>query len=371
MKQPIELDAPYPNAPGVFQGVRGGFWLSLLVVAMLLPSLGNGFVYDDFVAIADNPIVTEGQWGTLWKADIWGRTEPPNCGTYRPLLVMSFITMWKISGGDPTLFLVVNLLLHLSVVWMVFRLLRRWLPPPLPWFATALFALHPSNAETIHNIVQHSTLLSAFFSMLYLFVLLPEDNSRPGIKRHIAAFFLFFAAILSKESGVMIMPLLVLIDRLAPGGSTTWRETFHRQWLGWIFGAIALAIMFTLRRQALGTIAIEIPDMFNPTLMLPEFWRHLNMGWLFVYYLWRFVWPFPQPVDWLFNQLPVMYVDTLPLLLAVWTAILLLIIAVRKRLYDRSPIVLDCFGSRCRFFSSFRALHRFPTSFPSVTCIFR
>ncbi len=340
MKQSIAFDGTFSDVPKVFRGIRGAIWIAVLVIAALAPTLGNGFVYDDFIAIADNEMVTEAQWGKPWHADIWGNTGLPNCGTYRPLLVTSFIVQWQLSGGNPAVFIVVNLLLHLCVAVMVFRLVRRWLPPPLPWFVAVLFALHPANSEVTHNIVQHSTLLSAFFSILYLFVLLPKNGEAPSVKRHVAGAFLFLAAILSKESGLLALPLLLVIERYAPGGEESWKATLYRQKLAAIFGVVVVAVAFALRSNALGSVASDIPEMYNPTLMLPLPLRHLNMGWLFTYYLWRFVWPFPQPMDWLFNQLPMLDADSLNTLLMVWIFLGALGYVVVKKLHSRSPALL-------------------------------
>ena len=129
---------------------------AVLAILVALPSLSNGFAYDDHIIVRLNPRVTEPHpfWWHL-QHGYW-----PSLA-YRPLTVWLFSQEWRIADGAPWVFHGTNVLLLGGVTALVYRLARAFLPR-IPAFAAAtLFAVHPVHVEAVANIVGQSELLAA------------------------------------------------------------------------------------------------------------------------------------------------------------------------------------------------------------------
>ena len=305
-----------------FQGLRAALFLALLILVTQAPFLGNGFVYDDDIAIRTNLVVTNAQWENIFISDFWGNTNGPNTGTYRPLVVITFLAQWAATPGSAVSFHILNVIFLLILVLFAFRLFERWFPAPLPWLALSLFALHPVNSEVFHNIVQRSELMSGIGIIAYLLVL--SKNEKNKLVNVVFAALIFLLALLCKENAVAAPILLVLTERGRPDGARSLREVFRRHRLSLGLAVVVLGIYFFLRNLALGGPSTSVPFLFNPTVAMPDLWRHLNSGWLLFRYLLRFFYPFPQPMEWVYNQLPVFGPGHEAFLAAIWLPVLAL-----------------------------------------------
>ena len=110
-------------------------WLAFMVGAVALvvaaPSLRNGFAYDDVTMVVTNLRVTSLQAPLTY----FGQSYWPGGGLYRPVTVMLLALLWKIGGGSPLIFHLVNVALN---AWSPFSpscsgagcRVRPW--PPLP-----------------------------------------------------------------------------------------------------------------------------------------------------------------------------------------------------------------------------------------------
>jgi hypothetical protein len=180
--------------------------LALLVYAV---TIGGTYIYDDVAIISpdhdprlDNPAL----WGKYW-------TESYNQGVdnlYRPLVSMSYAIQWWLHGDRPSLFHLVNILLHTLVSALVAEFTSRLVSFRAAFIAGLLFAAHPIHVEAVANIVGRSELMCAAgtFGTLILFL-------RPmSIPRALGITGCFLVALLSKEQG-MLVPLLLLLLGLA------------------------------------------------------------------------------------------------------------------------------------------------------------
>ncbi|RJO72756.1 MAG: hypothetical protein C4523_02865 [Myxococcales bacterium] len=286
-------------------GRRGIVLLVVLAVVAYWATLLNGFVYDDDLAIRTSPLVTQGLLGDAWSQDFWGTTGPVTTGTYRPLVVTTFILQWFLAPGNPLPFRLVHLAVIAGVAALALIFFRRFLSLPWAWAAAAFFIVHPANHEVANSLVQRSELTATAAVLGYLILLWPDAAGRVSRSRRLAAVLIFLAGLFSKENALAAPVLLVLLDRFRPGGATRWRETLRRHGLSLALAALAAAVYFLMRTNALHELARGVPFQYNPTIALSEFWRHVNSGWLAFRYVLRFAWPFPQPVEWTYNELPV------------------------------------------------------------------
>lgn len=84
----------------------------------------------------------------------------------RPLTTLTFWANYQLGGANPMGFHLVNLLIHLCVVLLLFRLLREVMPEEVAFGAAALFAIHPLQSEAVAYIFARGTLLAAAFCLL-------------------------------------------------------------------------------------------------------------------------------------------------------------------------------------------------------------
>lgn len=236
---------------------REAWWAAGLAFLVALPSLLNGFVYDDIPAIVTNPVVTHGRIPAIWSSPYW-----PLGLLYRPLTIQLFALEWHAGGGAPLPFHLINLLLYVAVTFLVVRIARRWLATVGPLAAGLWFAVHPVHVEVVANGVGQSELLTG---LLVLFAIdrylawRADPAGFTGIRR--AALAACYAlAIGAKETGYVLPALLLAIEllnrepaplrsRLRRGGSVLL-----------LLGCVAIAGLL-LRLILFGGLAGESPQV--------------------------------------------------------------------------------------------------------------
>jgi protein O-mannosyl-transferase len=229
--------------------------VALLAAALALPSLGNGFVYDDVLVIQQNPLVH----GLAHSAEIWRSSYWPAGLLYRPLTSQLFALEWTLGGGRPPVFHAVSILLFTGMTLLVYRLVSQAIASNRPnqWvavFAAALFAVHPVHVEAVANLVGQAELLAALFAVLAVERYLAwhaQGELSPARRLGLAALTLL--AILSKETGYVV-PLLLAAAELTvlTGRRRRLREV-------WLLQGAAIAIGLLLRVSVLGSMAGETP----------------------------------------------------------------------------------------------------------------
>jgi hypothetical protein len=191
-----------------------------VVLAMGL-SLRNGFVYDDLLAIVQNPRVTDpALWHTIptspyWLSDLW-----------RPLTIAGFALQWWLGHGTPWIFHLVLLIGYLGTGLALFVLLRRLAIAVYPAIAaTLLFLVHPVHVEVVANGVGQSELWTAIALLLATSVYLQARRSGVTAAAFAALLALVALGIAAKEQGFMV-PLilagaewLLLADRKDPSAT--------------------------------------------------------------------------------------------------------------------------------------------------------
>ncbi len=196
--------------------VRRG-WALIFAVTVLayLPTLRNGFVWDDDTFLTDNRLIKAPDG----LQRFWLTTEPPD---YWPVTSTTLWLEWRLWGLHPAGYHLTNLLLHAAeacLLWSILRHLR--LPGAL--LAALLFAVHPVNVESVAWIAQRKNLMAMLFFLLavegFLRTRWWREQDRKGAARE-PAYWLslaaFVLAMLSKGSAAML-PLVLL-------GLIAWRR---------------------------------------------------------------------------------------------------------------------------------------------------
>jgi hypothetical protein len=180
---------------------------ALLGVALFAVSVGGTYIYDDITIIErDERLTDPSRWHRYW-------TESYNQGVdnlYRPLVSMTYAVQWWLHGDRPWAFHLINVLLHGAASACVAELARRLAGLRAAFVAGLLFAAHPIHVEAVANVVGRAELMCALgvLGALVLFM-------RPLTPwRAVAITVCFLIAVLSKEQG-MLVPLLLLVVALA------------------------------------------------------------------------------------------------------------------------------------------------------------
>jgi Flp pilus assembly protein TadD len=231
----------------------------LAVFAVYWPALRGQFLWDDFLVVQRNPLVT----GERGLGAIWFRMD-------FPLTCVAFWLEWLAWGNHPAGYHLVNVLLHVTSAVLLWRLLTR-LRIPWAWLAAMIFAVHPVCVGSVAWISELKNTLSLPFFLLGILWYLPLDSephtsglAPRACMRYWMSLGAFLLALLSKTSTVML-PLVLL-------GCAWWQRgrITRRDWLRTSpFFALALAFgLMSILFQAHGAIS-------GATVQLESFWGRL------------------------------------------------------------------------------------------------
>ena len=205
-----------------------GALLVLIVVAAYAPAWSAGFVWDDDLQVTRNALVQSP--GGL--RDIWTARERLD---YFPLTSTLFWLQWRLFGGEPAGYHVVDVLLHAGAALLLWRVLRR-LALPGAWLGALLFAVHPVAVASVAWITETKNTLAllcgAASALLWLRWL---DGA--GRRAWAAALLAFVLSLLAKPALVLLPALLLLC--------TWWRRGVvrRREWQASVpFFAAALVL---------------------------------------------------------------------------------------------------------------------------------
>ena len=120
-----------------------------------------------------------------------------------------FDVMRVLAGLNPLPYRIVTLATHALCVALVYRLCRRFSPPPAAAVGAIFFGTHPALFTAIYSISGIGEILATVFALASLLIV---------TRRGAGAWFalpLFAASLLSKES-TLLLPLVALLPMLAP-----------------------------------------------------------------------------------------------------------------------------------------------------------
>lgn len=214
----------------------------------------------------------------FWRHDYFGMYIPVTYTAWA--LIARFARTVPVEGGglalNPHLFHAANLLVHLLNVLLVYALLRRLVGRP--WAAGAgalLFALHPLQVEPVAWVAGMKDLLSAFFSLLALWLYLVHGSARRPA--YLLATVAYLLALLAKPSGVVVPLMAFALDRWVLGRP---RRESLRALAPWLALALPLAIVAGREQDA------------EQAAFIPAAWlRPFVAGDALAFYLGKLLWP--------------------------------------------------------------------------------
>ena len=309
--------APPPAARRALPGLGGG-WLSAprlaLVLALLIalcyaPVFTADYVWDDKIFQEEAPAIQE----FTGIADIWlNPRRIKQEAHYWPIVYSTFWLEHQLWGFSSLGSHLVNLLLHLAVCLLLWRLLAR-LAVPGAWLAAAVFALHPVHVEAVAWVIARKDLLASVFYLLAIGAWLDWRQARRG-GSYLALLLLFAAGMLSK-SLTITLPAALLALAWWQAGRLRQRDLVETAPLFLLGFAIAAGDLAFYHDRAIIDFTYAWAE--RPIIAAKALW----------FYAGKLLWPYPlvpvypkwdvNPRDWL-NWLPL--VAGLLLLAGLWLA---------------------------------------------------
>jgi len=188
------------------RGILLALALVLATVAVYVPAMNGGFVWDDDDYVTNNPLLIAPDG----LRRIWFSFDSPS--QYFPLTYTSFRIERSLWALRPRGYHVTNVLLHAANALLVWLLLRR-LALPGAWLAAALFAIHPVHVESVAWITERKNVLSTLFSLLTVlawtrFLEGPEKRRR---RHFLLGLGWFWLALFSKTTACTLPAGLLII----------------------------------------------------------------------------------------------------------------------------------------------------------------
>ena len=302
-----------PPAETAIQRARSPFnrhaLAALALCALTLLAYSNSFegglVLDNKVLLLDPRIRedTPQNIALIFQHTYWWPTG--EAGLYRPFTTLSYLFNYAVLGEGEQLFgyHAINLLLHLGNVLLAYalalRLLRRFWPTV---FIAALWAVHPASTESVTNIVGRSDLLAAMAVLSgFLMYLKSRDASGPARAMWLAGLAaVTTVGVFSKESAVMILPVIVLYELV------WWKESPRDKgwWLGGAAALAPIAVMLWKRSNVMAASPpAEFPFTDNPIVGADWWTGRLTAIKVIARYLWLTIWPADLSCDYSFGQI--------------------------------------------------------------------
>ncbi|HEV2969461.1 MAG TPA: tetratricopeptide repeat protein [Pirellulales bacterium] len=179
-------------------------WLlaAALVVTLFMvyrPAWQGDFIFDDDTHLLDNPVLKPGGLAKVWL--------PGSYLNYWPITYTAYWLEHRLWGLNPLGFHLVNIALHAISALLVWRILLR-LRVPGAMLASAIFALHPVNVESVAWIAQLKGALSLALALVSVLLFLAHEK-QGGWSLLVASLAAFVLSTLAK--GIVITLPVVLL----------------------------------------------------------------------------------------------------------------------------------------------------------------
>ena len=185
--------------------------ITVLPVLIYLNSLGNTFVYDDYLTITNNHFIRERRYLSAFFSQKYFAIS--NELTYRPVVTLSYFVDYAIWQLQPWGYHMTNLIIHTLNVYLVYFTAYLLFKNRITAFISCLlFSIHPIFSEAINAVSYREDLLSASFLLVafILFIKYNEStNRRYFITWYALSLLTYLLAMLSKETA-FVLPFLIL-----------------------------------------------------------------------------------------------------------------------------------------------------------------
>lgn len=251
----------------------------------------------------------------IFTKDYWWPTLASDL--YRPITTFTYLLNYSVFGNEKHQegYHWFNFILHVMNVWLVYAVLRQMGTKSLvAYWAAAIYGLHPVATEGVTNIVGRADLLVTLFVLSSLLCYIHGVKSRALVAK-LAWFFGLFVlsvlGVLSKESGVMILPAMFFYDWLyrSQGDQAVLPKNIWDKidvlWPGYLAILPALVTFVGCRYWMMTTSpTYGNPFVDNPIELAPFFSGRMTALKVLGQYCGMLIWPDRMSCDWSYNQIP-------------------------------------------------------------------
>jgi protein O-mannosyl-transferase len=275
--------------------------LLILAFAVYANTLFNGFLFDDHFQIEHNTYLrTFHSIPRILTTTGWSfQGSEGDSNVYRPALAIAFLFCHRAFGTSPLGYHLVNILLHVVVVWLVFAVaIELFADFSAGLGAGLLFALHPIHTESVAWVSGVNDIeMTLFFLLAFLcFLRLHEASGLRFITLRAGMLTSFAIALLAKEAAITLPILAAVYEHFYRAGhsNASWKIKLGRYGGFWIVAAAYLL----LRIFALGGVA---PTQLHQDVTWTQ--AFLACFSLIGEYLGKFFWPHPLSYYYPFHKI--------------------------------------------------------------------
>ncbi len=262
-------------------------WVLLVAgtIAVYYNSLPNGFHNDDDWLILENPSVRpSASLLDHFRSATAGAAHLP-VRSYRPLVMVTYSLNYAWGGSDVTGYHAVNIGLHaISAILVVFLLWQLTANRIAAILGGALFAVHPIHTEAVNYFTARASIFYTLWSLLTVisFIRFRQTGQLFALVGALAS---FTAALLTKETAIVVPVLLVVYDVYFRGVGL---EGLKR-WIAPHLAFLSVSVAFLLARWVtigsfgpkaitgdLWTVFLTFAMVFKKTLQGQLFPAHLS-----------------------------------------------------------------------------------------------
>ncbi len=288
-----------------FRSVRSASVLvGALATLIYANSILNDFAYDDLHIISENTDIHT--LGTLPKAvtePYWPGEFGKQLGLWRPVTTVYLGLQYAVSGENPTLYHVANVLGHAAVSILVVLLLTELMSLPAAFVGGLLFAVHPVHVEAVSNVIGVAEIMSA---LLFLWACLvhvrgPTETRWP---RAIVIALLYGLAVGAKEGAITLPGVIFLLDAARRRlGFAELRAYVRERWRLYLALSVMAGALLFERFRILGSIAHPFGPLGADILQqVPKIW---TLGTIWANYVRLWIFPLDLSSDYSPNVIPV------------------------------------------------------------------
>lgn len=289
-----------------------GLAAAIAVVALFLPGLSGGFIFDDHANIAENRSLY--MMGldhiSAWRA----ASSFPYGPGLRLLPMLSFgLDFFRTGGFDPAAYKATNLAIHVVTFFVLAGFLRRLLlmagreAVQAGWLAFSvalLWAIHPLQVSSVLYAVQRMQTMASLFMLLglwaYLAMRRAQLEGRPWLRAGLGVLVSWALALASKEDAALLPAYTLLLEltvlRFAASSPRLARGLAWSYGLAVVSGALLYLCWVVPHFGSLETFAWRDFNSIE---------RVLSQGRVLLMYLGQIVWPVPDSMPFYYDNYPV------------------------------------------------------------------
>jgi len=225
------------------------YYLALIIPAILYArTSGFGFVFhdDDTMILSGAAALQKFDFNNIFFTDAW--LSKATIELYRPWQSFTYFIDYSFGQTDPKIFHIHNIIIYIAAIALVYpflRLLR--FSAEFGALLTLFYACNSLFAHDVSWIPARGDLYLSFFGLSSLLVLGRHQQTGRWFPWLPLYLFCFCMALLSKESGVSILPLSLLLMVFLKGTSSLRKPA---AWLPLLLALPLLAVYLWMRKQS-------------------------------------------------------------------------------------------------------------------------